>query len=446
VSQSIPLQQRRPRIHWRQVWTVYVRELRSAFRERAIVLNSILIPIFLYPLILWAAFSGIMFVQGQSDRVTSRVRVEGWPQDHHRLRTQFERDPTLSMVERAMPASAAERAIREGTVDVYVQFLPDDVDETGMPGNFQARLLYHGGQDRSVAARDRVREKVERYREEWVKREAGRLAIDASTWERFTIEMRNLASGRQMGGFVLGMVLPLLFVVMVAVGCFYPAVDCIAGERERNTWETLMSTAAGRGSIMAAKYLYVTTLGGLAGALNLATLALTLKPIFGPLLSRAGVPMNFTVPLSAIPVLILAAVLFSGFVASGMMVFASFARTFKEGQAMIMPFYMLILLPAVFVQMPGLKFTPGLAMFPVVNVTLMVRSAVAGAFPWVAILLTILVSLGLIALSLSATTFVLKFEDVLMGSYSGNLRRFVRERVLRRAGRPAAPVDSSPHP
>src|ERR1017187_1865366 len=86
-----------------------------------------------------------------------------------------------------------------------------------------------------------------------------------------------------MGAFMLGLVAPIMFVVMVALGCFYPAVDCIAGERERNTWETLMSTAASRLSVVAAKYLYVASLGGLAGILNLLVIAATLRPVLAPL-------------------------------------------------------------------------------------------------------------------------------------------------------------------
>ena len=37
-------------MNWNDVWILYRRELRSALRERAIVVNSILMPLFLYPM------------------------------------------------------------------------------------------------------------------------------------------------------------------------------------------------------------------------------------------------------------------------------------------------------------------------------------------------------------------------------------------------------------
>ncbi len=39
---------------------------------------------------------------------------------------------------------------------------------------------------------------------------------------------------------ILGLIAPLYFVIMVAVGCLYPAVDTTAGEHERGTWETTL--------------------------------------------------------------------------------------------------------------------------------------------------------------------------------------------------------------
>lgn len=425
---------RENRLNWEQVKSVYWMELRSAFREKAIVLNTILIPIFLYPVIMWAGFTGLMFVQGQAERFVSRVAVADWPADHPGLQTRFDRNPRIQVVRAASPETATER-LQSGTLDAVLEFLPAEnaksVSEGNLPGNFRAQITFNGSKDRSDTARKRVEAIMEGYRDDWLKREARNRGIDADAWRGIAIEMRNRASGRQMGGFVLGMVIPVLFVVMVAMGCFYPAVDATAGERERNTWETLMSTAANRVSIVTAKYLYVTTMGGLAGTLNVAAMALTMKPIFAPLLSKAGVSMSFVVPAASIPFIVLAAVLLAGFVSAGMMIFAAFARTFKEGQSMIMPFYLVILLPVMFLQVPGLKFSIGLALLPVVNVTMLVRSAISGAFPPASIAVTVLASLAMIAFAVRIAAAVVQSENVLMGTHSGGLKSYLKLKMGR---------------
>ena len=67
---------------WTDIQLLYVRELRSALRERNIVINGILVPIFLYPLMLWLIYTGITFVSGQTEGFASRMVLKGVPQEH----------------------------------------------------------------------------------------------------------------------------------------------------------------------------------------------------------------------------------------------------------------------------------------------------------------------------------------------------------------------------
>lgn len=432
---TVPVTQRdRGRLSWHAVGVLYAREMRAALREKAIVLNSIFIPVFLYPLLLWAAFSGITFVMGQTEGFVSRAAISGWPQAHPKLRLNLEHDDKLDLSE-AADLDRAKQQIKIGELDALLQFLPASGTKAALPGNFEARITYDSSRERSDEAHKRLAGAVERYRQDWLKREARKRGIDAAGWQGFVISVENVASNKQMGAFILGLIAPVMFVVMVALGCFYPAVDCIAGERERNTWETLMSTSASRLSVVTAKYLYVASMGGLAGLLNLLAIMATLRPVLAPLLAHTGHMFDFTIRLSALPVAAVGAVLLAGFVAAGMMIFASFARTFKEGQAMITPFYMLTVLPIVFLQVPGIKFTLPLACVPIVNVTLMMREALSGVFHWPQIGLAVASSLLVIALCLRIATSLLQFEDVVLGSFNGSLNKFIQQR-LRKNRRP----------
>jgi sodium transport system permease protein len=129
-----------------------------------------------------------------------------------------------------------------------------------------------------------------------------------------------------------------------------------------------------------------------------------------------------------LPVAAVGALLLAGFVAVGMMIFASFARTFKEGQAMITPFYMLTIVPVVFLEVPGIKFTLPLACVPIANLTMMVREALSGVFHWPQIIVAVASSLLVIALCLRVATFLLQFEDVVLGSFNGSFNKFIQRR------------------
>jgi|GEM_PF-224305 len=419
-------------LNWRQVWLLYCREARAALRERSIVTNSILIPLLLYPFILWVMFTGIMFVEGQTEKFISRVYVREWPTNQLTLKAYLERQTDIRLIDVKNAPVDIEKAIRNGTLEAAIDIMPPKENNRHFAGNFEVHVLYDKSKDRSASALARIERSLDQYRGQWLQREARHRGITPDQWQIFSVSTRNVASDKQMGAFIAGMILPMMFVIMVAIGCLYPAIDCTAGERERHTWETLMSTAANRINIVVAKYLYVTSFGGLAGLLNIAAITVTMKPLFSPLLAKTGENLNFSIPLTAIPIIMIAGILLAGFVAAGMMIFASFASTFKEGQAMVTPFYLLVLLPAMFLQMPGIQFTPVLACIPVVNVTLMVRTAITGQFHWISILVSLGVSILIIMICIRLAAYILRFEDVVSGSFSGGFSRFFKQRVLTR--------------
>ncbi len=416
---------------WTEIVTLYRWELRSALRDRTIVINSIVVPLVLYPALLWVMFTGISFVRGQTDDMASRVALVGAPATTQPLEARLRDDTHVQVLAAPRDEHDAERQVRAATLDAALLVVPDG---TSLPRNFSARLIYDGSRERSDLARKRVTDIVGAYRERWLRDEASARGIDAATWAGFAIDRKNTASGRDMGAFMLGLLLPVLFVVMVALGCLNPAIDTTAGERERNTWETLMTTAAARSSIVTAKYLAVTTLGGLAGLLNVVAMLLTMRGIIAPLLGRDDGAMEFGVPLASVPVLMVGAVLLAGFLGAGMMVLAAFARTFKEGQSMVTPFYMAAILPAMFLSSPGIQLTLPLALVPVVNIALVVREAILGGVKPLETAVAVVATLVAIALLIRLATFILSVENIVVGSFSGSLTTFLKQRRRSAAG------------
>jgi sodium transport system permease protein len=411
---------------WREIATLYRWELRSALRDRTIVINSIVLPIVLYPVMLWLVFTGITFVRGQTKDLVSRVALVGLPAAASDLATRFRDDDRFRIVNHRGPLEEADERVRSGELDAVVAFEVDPSHREA--GNIRARISYDGSRERSGQAHARASEMVEAYRDAWLKTEASTRGVDAARWAVFALERRNTASSRDMGAFILGLLLPLMFVVMVALGCFYPAIDATAGERERSTWETLMTTAASRGGILTAKYLTVTTLGGFAGLLNVAAMLVTIRGVLAPMLGRDETA-EFTLSLAVVPVLLVSAVLLAGLLSASMMVLAAFARTFREGQSMVTPVLMAAILPVTFLSSPGTTLTMSLALVPVVNVALVVREAIGGVLKPLETLVSTGSSVLAIVLLLALARRIVAFEDVMTGAYSGSLATFVRQRL-----------------
>jgi sodium transport system permease protein len=419
-------------LNWRDVRVLYIRELRAALRERTIVFNSILIPVFLYPVLMWVMFTGISFVTGTTEGMISRVEIASVPPAHAHLKATLAEHEAVELItdqsdDTISRPSAVDR-LSDGTLDATLE-ISMVADASSKLANYTAEIAYDGSKDRSVAARDRLERILREYRADWLGQVASDTGIAEAQWQMFAIERDNRASSEEMGAFLMSLILPLFLIIMVALGSFYPAVDATAGERERSTWETLMTTAASRGSVVTAKYLYVATFGAVAALLNLTAMVVSMRAIFAPLMGE-GDAVEFGIPLSAVPLVALGCILLALFAAAGMMLLASFARTFKEGQSLVTPFYLVLFVPMLLLQSPDAELTPTLAWVPIANLMLLFKGALVGSFEPLLTVITFVVSAVLVVAVLWLANRVLQFEDVMIGSYEGNLPQLIRKRLL----------------
>jgi len=428
----------------REIRHLYLAELRGAFRERNVVINTVLLPVLLYPVLLWVLINGILLVRGQAEKLESRVAVASLPAEHRGILERLAENERIAIEPAADGAAAGAR--RETLADdVETRIAAGDLDAAlgfeplaERAGDFRAVVVHDSAREASANAGTRLLDVLRAYRDDWLRTRAAAL-VEPAEWDGFRLERANLATSAQMGAMILGLIAPLYFVIMVAVGCMYPAVDATAGEHERGTWETTLTLAASRLSIVTAKYLYVTTLGFIAGVLNLTAMTLSLGSVLAPMMAGDQERVGFQVPWTMLPWLLLGALLLAGSIAAAMMMVAVFARSFREGQALVTPVYLLSFLPVLFLGREGLELTPALAVIPVVNVAMLVREVLGGSLPWGPAALTVGVELALIAVLLAVASRVIRHEDVLTGSFIGGPMTFLRQR-MRRGSRPPAEV------
>ena len=395
-------------------------------RERSIVINVVLVPLFMYPVLLWLAYTGVSFVIGQTDDFNARVMITG------DLEAGTELVGKIEVADRvAVTAVEGPRdAIRDGRLDLLVELV---LREGGHADDFEVRFTGDSSKDRSRIAMSRVEDIVTRYRMAYLETAGRERGLSGSAYQMIWIERENVSSGRDMGRFILGMAVPVLVVIMVIVGGMYPALDATAGERERSTWETTLTAATDRVNVLAGKFLYVAALSTLAGLLNFAAMSLSMRTLMAPLLGDRLQDVAFTIPWTAVPLIVVVTMLLALFVSALLMIVASFARTFKEAQSLAGPFVtVMILVPAVFMQFPGLELTTWLACVPVINVCLVFREAIGGVYHWPQIGLTLLMEGLCIWIVLRFAAAVTRYEDVMTGSYEGGLTGFLKHRLLRR--------------
>jgi sodium transport system permease protein len=408
------------------------KELAETLRDRRTIITLVLMPILVYPLlsIMFRQFltaslgkpaASLVLIGVENDE--HRSQLESWlTQGEHLLREQRRYpEEALTAIEPPVVAEPAyedirfafgnaEEKLRQGRIDLVLRPLSDP----GEPPHWQ--ILYPERSPLAAAGRSFVERRLRAVNEALGAALSGRTAGPS-----IRLEHKPLAVGGAARS-LLPSVVPLVLLLMTITGAVYPAIDLTAGERERGTLEALIAAPVSRLGVLIAKYVAVLAVALLTASVNLVAMSLTL---YGTGLAGLVVGSEQSLALLAIEVFGLL-LLFASFFSAVLLAVTSFARSFKEAQAYLIPLMLVTLAPGVMSLSPSLELNGLLASVPLMNVVLLARDVFAGTAQWLTALIVI-VSTGLYAaLFLSIAARVFGSDAILYGSggsWSDLLRR-----------------------
>ena len=215
--------------------------------------------------------------------------------------------------------------------------------------------------------------------------------------------------GKYAGGF-----LPYIFIAFLFMGCMYPAIDLFAGEKERGTMETLLTTPVHRTQILLGKMIVILSFGLLSATLALTGLFLSLNiiDINAEMMAVINDILSPTLILTLYVLLIPLAIFFTGL----MTPISIYAKSYKEAQSTMVPLNIIVVLPAVAGFIPGIELNYVTAFIPIVNVVLATKQIIAGNMDMILIGITFisLVLLAAISVAISYKQFG-KESNILRG-------------------------------
>lgn len=401
----------------RVIWAIFRKEVLDTIRDRRTLVMMLGVPIVLYPALTLLMLQVAMVQKSSIDEKATRVAlaketpglIQEWIATEKRIEFSTPEDPAA--------------ALRDGDLDVVVVAGADFGAALEARKRPTIELQYDATEMRSREGADRVEAvlntKFKELHEAWLKA-AGLSEAQISPFE---VKDANVASAKKRSGTLLGITLPALLIVMLALGAFYPAVDLTAGEKERGTFETLLSTPCSKLEIVSGKFLTVFGLSLLTALLNFGSMAATIGLVISQVrggAEGAALPQIHVEPLALLAVILVLLPL-AFLISALMMSVAVFARSFKEAQNYMTPFLMIIVLPATVAALPGIKLSGFAALVPIVNVVLLFKDLMTGTASVEAVF-TVLLSTSIFAgMSLLFAAWLFQREDVVLGGGSGGL-------------------------
>jgi hypothetical protein len=138
--------------------------------------------------------------------------------------------------------------------------------------------------------------------------------------------------------------------------------------------EALIASPVPRFGLLLSKYVAVVSVASLTALANLGAMWITLTATgLGQLLLGES---GFS--LALVGLLLPLLVIFASFFSAILLGLCSFAKSFKEAQAYLIPIMLLSLAPGVLSLMPGVRLSWTLACVPLVNIVLLARDLLTG--------------------------------------------------------------------
>lgn len=372
---------------------MYMREMRDQLRDRRTLFTIAVLPILLYPLVGTLLLQIAQFTRQHptsvcvvgSDHLTDvppllqqEAFVEGLIDNAERLElinyrwNEIARDLDVD--------TQTSRWVRDGTFDVVLVIPPEFADPALRTEDAAAmKLLYNVASDQSMVARDRVTSVLNAWRGGWVREKLAASGVDVEMLSPFGVSDIDIAPASTREAAFWSKLLPFIMLVWAMTGAFYPAIDLVAGEKERGTLETLLCSPALRSEIVWGKLGAVTTFSMLTAILNAGSMLLTSSFVFRQMGIGGGGGIGAP-PIVPMLWLLVALVPLSALFSALALAVAAMARSSKEGQYYLMPL-MMVTLPLVLLPMlPGTTLSAGTSMIPVTGMFLLVRALVEGQY------------------------------------------------------------------
>ncbi len=406
-------------MHWSNIKLIFMREFRDQLRDRRTLFMIAVLPLLLYPLLGMSFFQVTQFMREHAIRVLLIGLPDGTGlpplvkdgQFATKLFTEPENARLLQLTlephEKTDPEAAhealeqARRDMHAGNYEVVVYFPPNFVEQferfhssllNGSGGSADLKIpnveIYPNlSRDASKAAYRRVSDVLDHWREEIGRQNLKDGQLPASAAKPFEITTLDVAEDGQHKAAVWSKILPFVLLIWALTGAFYPAIDLCAGEKERGTLETLLSSPAERIEIVWGKLLTIMLFSMATAILNLASMAITGSFVLSQL-PNLGPP-----PGLAIVWLFLALVPVSALFSALCLAVAAFARSTKEGQYYLMPLVLVVMPLTILPMAPGVELNLGNSLIPLTGVVLLLRAMLEGnyleALPYIPLVVTV---------------------------------------------------------
>lgn len=391
---------------------IFKKEMIDILRDKKTIFMMIILPLLLYPILMVGASSIMSMSINKMEQTTVNIAFNNNPSDNliNILNKTNEYDEAKVNI---IKVDDYKEALDNETLDAYVE-----INENN---DIQSYKIYtNSSKNNSYTAEKRIKEALDKYKEEIVEMNLAQEGLDAQkTLEPITCETLDIAKNEEIAGNILGQILPFILIIGVLLGSIYPAIDVMAGEKERGTLETLFTLPISNLELVMGKYMAVSFCAVVTAFLNIISILISIgfMTLTAGIANEMGIPkFDFTQMIFPGIITMICIGLFAMVVSAISMCVCSLAKSFKDAQNYITPVMLIIMIPSYVSMIPNIELDGFTSTIPVVNISLLIKSVLSFKFDLNLIAIVFVSNFAFMILSVLLLSKMFNSEEILFGN------------------------------
>ncbi len=394
------------------VKSIFKKEMLDILRDKKTLFMMIVLPIILYP-VMMILFSQVMMMSANSMEtkempIAIKGNVDSQLISMINEGKKTEETGKLKIVE----VKNYKKAIEDETIVAYIE---------AKEGNKKYNIYANSSNSDYSTAIDRIEQILNDYKQEKIDKNLVEKGLDIKeTLQPITYKTIDIAKNEEIAGHMLGQILPFILITGILMGAIYPAIDVMAGEKERGTLETLLTLPISNLELVMGKYMAVSFSAIVTAIFNVISILLTLVYLVtsaGLSTSELGIAsFDFNKLIFPLIITVICVCLFAMVVSAISMCVCSLAKSFKDAQNYMTPITLLVMIPSYVSMIPNVVLDKFTATIPVVNISLLIKSVLSFNSDLELISLVLISNLVFVILSVVLLSKMFNSEDILFGS------------------------------
>ena len=389
--------------------SIFKKELIDVLRDRRTLMFMVVIPILITPLLV---IGSIKFQEYQNKKSEEKI-----------LKIAYINESEDNLIKQLLSDQRAVNIIEGVQLDSIESYIKSDSLQGGLylSKGFLKKIktnssgdvkIYYKSSDLMSKSKKRMQAALDIYKEKIIAERLKQLNVDGQILDPITITNIDMATAKETLGKAIGGFIPYVLVMFIFLGAMYPAIDLGAGEKERGSLETLLSSPATKFEITMGKLLVVSLTGivsGLVSVLGISSSLFFIDKIPAQMQETILELINPFMISSIIILMIPIAIFF----ASMLLSISFYARSFKEAQSLMGPLNMVIIVPLFLSLGPGMEMDHATALMPLINVGLLTKEILAGSVELIYFIETLFSLLFCAAIGIWFSVFWFKKENTI---------------------------------